>query len=118
GLLDMVETEYIKEEEPLVLLHLQTDEKLPGKNTVNSGKITVGKMLTPDVKEGIYSSSESTPISLSEPRTLSTDSTTQVSKDSTSTSSPMPAAPGGYQLARPSNIYAEPGTEADASTPS
>ncbi len=118
GLLDMVETEYIKEEEPLVLLHLHTDEKLPGKNTVSSGKITVGKMLTPDVKEGIYSSSESTPISLSEPRTLSTDSTTQVSKDSTSTSSPMPAAPGGYQLARPSNIYAEPGTEADASTPS
>ncbi len=118
GLLDMVETEYIKEEEPLVLLHLHTDEKLPGKNTVNSGKNTVGKMLTPDVKEGIYSSSESTPISLSEPRTLSTDSTTQVSKDSTSTSSPMPAAPGGYQLARPSNIYAEPGTEADASMPS
>ena len=118
GLLDMVETEYIKEEEPLVLLHLHTDEKLPGKNTVNFGKNTVGKMLTPEIKEGIYSSSESTPISLSEPRTLSTDSTTQVSKDSTSTSSPMPAAPGGYQLARPSNIYAEPGTEADASMPS
>ncbi|HRO70188.1 MAG TPA: cell division protein FtsZ [Chitinophagaceae bacterium] len=118
GILDMVETEYIKEEEPLVLLHLQTDEKLPSKNTVNFGKNTVGKMLTPEIKEGIYSSSESTPISLSEPRTLSTDSTSQVSKDSTSTSSPMPAAPGGYQLARPSNIYAEPGTEADASMPS
>ena len=118
GLPDMVETEYIKEEEPLVLLHLHTDEKLPGKNTVNFGKNTVGKMLTPEIKEDIYSSSESTPISLSEPRTLSTDSTTQVSKDSTSTSSPMPAAPGGYQLARPSNIYAEPGTEADASMPS
>ncbi len=118
GLPDMVETEYIKEEEPLVLLHLHTDETLPGKNTVNFGKNTVGKMLTPEIKENIYSSSESTPISLSEPRTLSTDSTTQVSKDSTSTSSPMPAAPGGYQLARPSNIYAEPGTEADASMPS
>ena len=120
GVNDIIETEYIKEEEPIVLWHLKTEEKIPGKNTVEEGKITVGKMLTPEKKEDIYSISESTPLSLSEPTTLSTNSSKeQERKDSTSTStnSPMPAASGGYQLARPSNIYAESKTEANASMP-
>jgi cell division protein FtsZ len=114
---DLIVMEHIKEEEPVVLLHLQADEELPGKNTGDNGKNTVGKMLTTEKKEDIYSVFESTPISHNEPNTLSTDSTTQVSKDSTSTS-PMPAASGGYQLARPSNIYAEskPGANAPISS--
>ena len=118
GLSDIVEAEYIKEEEPVILLQLNDNGEIPGKNTVDSGKNTVGKMLMAEKKEDIYSGSETTPISLSKPSTLSTDSTKQVSKDSTSTSNPVPAAQGGYQLARPSNIYAEPGTEANASMPS
>src|SRR5687768_14060297 len=103
---DMIVTEHIKEEEPVVLLELKMNENLPGNNTGENGKNTVGKMLTPGKKEDIYSVFESTPISRNEPNTLSTDSTKEQSKNSTSTS-PLPAASGGYQLARPSNIYAE-----------
>lgn len=114
---DMIVTEHIKEEEPVVLLHLKTDENLLGKNTGENGENTVGKMLTTEKKEGIYSVFESTPISRNEPNALSTDSTKQVSKDSTSTS-PLPAASGGYQLARPSNIYAESKAEVYTSMPS
>ncbi len=119
GVDDIIVTEHIKEEEPVVLLHLaETDEKIPGKTTVDDGKTTVSNMLTPSEKEGIYSVLEKTPLSLSEPTTLSTNLPKQETKDSTSTSNPMPAAPGSYQLARPSNIYAETGTEANASMPS
>jgi len=114
---DLIVTEHIKEEEPVVLLHLKTDENLLSKNAGETSKNTVDKMLVPEKKEGIYSIFESTPISRNEPNTLSTDSTKQVNKDSTSTS-PMPAASGGYQLARPSNIYAElkPGVNAPISS--
>ena len=104
---DMIVTEHIKEEEPIVLWELKTDENLLSKTTGDSGKNTVGKMVMTEKKEDIYSVFESTPISHKEPIPVSTDSKKeQVNKDSTSTS-PMPAASGGYQLARPSNIYAE-----------
>lgn len=103
---DMIVTEHIKEEEPVILLELKPAENLLSNITGENGKNTVGKMLTPEKKEDIYSVFESTPVSHNEPTTLSTDSTNEQSKNSTSTS-PMPAASGGYQLARPSNIYAE-----------
>jgi cell division protein FtsZ len=104
---DLIVTEHIKEEEPIVLWELKTDENLLSKTTGDSGKNTVGKMVMTEKKEDIYSVFESTPISHKEPIPVSTDSKKeQVNKDSTSTS-PMPAASGGYQLARPSNIYAE-----------
>ncbi|HKZ68425.1 MAG TPA: cell division protein FtsZ [Chitinophagaceae bacterium] len=112
---DMIETEYIKEEEPIVLWELKADENLLSKNTGENRKNTVGKMVMPEKKEDIYSGFESTSISHNEPTTLSTDSTKeQVSKNSTSTN-PLPAASGGYQLARPSNIYAESKPEVYAS---
>jgi cell division protein FtsZ len=104
---DLIVTEHIKEEEPIVLWELKTDENLLSKTTGDSGKNTVGKLVMTEKKEDIYSVFESTPISHKEPIPVSTDSKKeQVIKDSTSTS-PMPAASGGYQLARPSNIYAE-----------
>jgi cell division protein FtsZ len=104
---DLIVTEHIKEEEPIVLWELKTDENLLSKTTGDSGKNTVGKLVMTEKKEDIYSVFESTPISHKEPIPVSTDSKKeQVNKDSTSTS-PMPAASGGYQLARPSNIYAE-----------
>ena len=60
---DMVETEYIKEEEPLVLWQLagkavmeEAQEKLPSKNTVEEGENTVGKMLIKEKKDDLYSS--------------------------------------------------------------
>ncbi len=121
---DMIQTEHIKEEEPAVFWELykepslkKMDEKLPGKKTVDKEENTVGKMLTGENKEGLYSVFESTPISLNEPITLFTDSTKeQVSKDSTG-NSPVPAVPGSYQLARPSNIYAESKAEVFTSIP-
>ncbi|MFI5132302.1 MAG: cell division protein FtsZ [Chitinophagales bacterium] len=122
---DMLQTEYIKEEEPVVFWELSKEipieklnEDLLCKNTVEKVENIVGKMLTPEKKEGLYSIFESTPISLNEPITLFTDSTKeQVSKDSTCTD-PMPAASGVYQLARPSNIYAESKVEVYTSMPS
>ncbi|MGZ5220550.1 MAG: cell division protein FtsZ [Chitinophagaceae bacterium] len=114
---DMIVTEHIKEEEPVILLELKPAESSLSNITGENGKSTVGKMLTPEKKEDIYSIFESTPLSSNEPTTLSTDSTKEQSKDSTSTS-PMPAASGGYQLARPSNIYAESKPEVYTSTTS
>jgi cell division protein FtsZ len=114
---DMLVTEHIKEEEPVILLELKPAENLLSNITGENGKNTVGKMLTQEKKEDIYSVFESTPVSHNEPTTLSTDSTNEQSKNSTSTS-PMPAASGGYQLARPSNIYAESKPEVYTSTTS
>ena len=118
---DMVETEYIKEEEPVVLWQLaegatddKTSEKLPGKNTVDKGENIVGKMLLNDKAEDIYSNNEAASISLRKTPALSTESKKE-QKDSTA---PTPAAPVGYQLARPSNIYAESKVEVYTSKPS
>lgn len=117
GMNDMIQTEHIREEEPIVLLELKTTENLLSKNTVEESKNTVGKMLTAEAKQDIYSVFESTPVSHNEPTTLSTDSTKEQTKDSTSTA-PRSAASGGYQLARPSNIYAESRPEVNTSMPS
>ncbi len=114
---DMIVTEHIKEEEPVILLELKPAESLLSNITGENGENTVGKMLTPEKKEDIYSIFESTPVSHNEPTALSTDSKQEQSKNSTSTS-PMPAASGGYQLARPSNIYAESKPEVYTSTTS
>jgi cell division protein FtsZ len=118
---DIIETEYIKEEEPIVLWQLaaaEADEKkvdkLLSKNTVEEGVNTVGKMLTEEKKEDLYSNNKAASISLRETPALSTESKKE-QKDSTA---PAPAASGGYQLARPSNIYAESKAEVYTSKPS
>lgn len=115
---DIIETEFIREEEPVTLWHSNAIGKTTRGNTVEEGKNTVGKMLMQEKKEFLNSNLETPPLSLSEPTALSTNSSNHVDKDSTSTSSPLSAASGGYQLARPSNIYAEPGPEVNASMPS
>jgi len=115
---DIIETEFIREEEPVTLWHRNAIGKTTRENTVEEGKNTVGKMLMQEKKEFINSNLETPPLSLSESTALSTNSSNQVDKDSTSTSNPSSAASGGYQLARPSNIYAEPGPEVNASMPS
>ena len=118
GMNDVVETDYIKEEEPIILLELKMDEKIPGEITVENGKNTVGKMLSPEKKDDLYSVFHTSSVSHQESIPISGNSQKeQVSKDSTSTS-PMPAASGGYQLARPSNIYAESKAEVSTSMPS
>ncbi len=83
-------------------------------NTTNesAGNSTVGKMSTAGQSEEIIS----TPLHQSVPPTIikETDAEMILSiKDSTSSTSPVSAASGGY-LARPSNIYAE--TKAEAIT--
>ena len=118
---DMVEVEYIKEEEPIVLWQLaeattteKTVEKLPGKNTVEESENTVGKMFVKEKEEDLYSGNQANSISLRETPALSTES----KKEQKDNAAPVPAASGGYQLARPSNIYAESKQEVYTSMPS
>ena len=75
---------------------------------------TVEKMLMKEKTEDLYSNYKAASISLRESPALSTESQKE-QKDSTT---PMPAASGGYQLARPSNIYAESKAEVYTSMPS
>ncbi|RYF44465.1 MAG: cell division protein FtsZ, partial [Chitinophagaceae bacterium] len=115
---DMIQTEHIREEEPVELLVLKTDETLLSKNTVEESKNPVGKMLVEEKKQDLYSVFESTPLSSNEPTPLSTtDSEQHIVKDSSTGTTPGSAASGGYQLARPSNIYAEFKPEVNTSMP-
>jgi cell division protein FtsZ len=129
---DIIITEHIRDEEPLLLFQLDTNEKIPGKNTVEKSENTVGKMLIAAEKEDIHSihhptlpagkqvaiGSQSISPSVnkkeSKETTLSPFISKEVTKDSTN---PVSAASGGY-LARPSNIYAESKAEVYTSMPS
>jgi cell division protein FtsZ len=121
---DMIVTEHIKEEEPVLLFELKAEiEKPLSKNTAPQSENTVGKLLIAEKKEEIYSLNESQSISPSVSNKESAKETTvspfitkeeKAAKDSTA---PVPAASGGY-LARPSNIYAESKTEVITSKPS
>jgi cell division protein FtsZ len=129
GMHDIVENEYIKEEEPIVLFTLKTEsEELLSKNTVEDGVITGSKLLIAEQDENInslYQSQSISPaISELEPANETTlspfitedeDADTAFGiKDSTI---PVPSTSGGY-LARPSNIYAESKGEVYTSKPS
>ncbi len=114
-----------KEEPAIVHYELQTPvkevveavmEKTPGKTTdTNAGNSTVGKLSIVVKDESINSAAKNEP----EPKTIKeTDAELILSiKDSTSSTTPVSAASGGY-LARPSNIYAESKAEVSTSTPS
>ncbi|MBL0304747.1 MAG: cell division protein FtsZ [Chitinophagaceae bacterium] len=96
----------IKEEEPVVIhWELQSEEKLLSKITEEMISIsTVSKMSTVAKDESIHSVSQSESVP---PTIKETDAELILSmKDSTSSTTPVSAASGGY-LARPSNIYAE-----------
>lgn len=95
---------------------MQPQEKLLS-NTTNKidSTTTVNKMLPIVKTESINSVQQKPSVT---PTIKETDAELIYSmKDSTSSTSPMPAASGGY-LARPSNIYAESKPEAVASTTS
>ena len=118
---DSVDKDHIKEAEPLVLWQLQENkkkdeniEKLLSKNPVEVRETTVGKMLINENRDDLHSVSQATSISLRESPTVSTDSKKEQQQDAI----PSPAASGGYQLARPSNIYAESQAEVFTSKPS
>jgi cell division protein FtsZ len=126
GVKDVVETEFIKEEEPLILFELNTGkEKILSKTPVENSVITGGKMLITENKEDLHSSYQSqsksptiTKDEISKETTLSPFITEEKeagvifsTKDSTT---PVSAASGGY-LARPSNIYAESKPEVNTS---
>ncbi len=111
----VVDLSDIKEEEVPVIIHWELQpasmepvaktEKIPGNTTAQiAGSSTVGKMSTTEKKDEIHSAS----LSASVPPTIKeTDAELILSiKDSTSSTTPVSAASGGY-LARPSNIYAE-----------
>lgn len=96
----------IKEEEPVVIhWELQSEEKLLSKITEETISIsTVSKMSTAAKDEIIHSASQ---VESAPPTIKETDAELILSmKDSTSSTTPVSAASGGY-LARPSNIYAE-----------
>ncbi len=114
----------IKEAEEPLIVHWELEPETPvtvsdirvnvlGNTTQEqAGNSTVGKMSTAGQRDEIIS----TPLHQSVPPTIikETDAEMILSiKDSTSSTSPVSAASGGY-LARPSNIYAE--TKAEAIT--
>lgn len=100
----------IKEEEPVVVhFTLETENNLTGKlpgNTTNenNGITTVGKMSIKGKDESINSILQQASVPV-----INKEKESELAlsiKDSTSSTSPVSAASGGY-LARPSNIYAE-----------
>ncbi|HNR16714.1 MAG TPA: cell division protein FtsZ [Chitinophagaceae bacterium] len=103
----VVDLSDIKEDEVPVIIHweLQPEEKILSKITDKSvSTSTVSKMSTAEDADRIHSAlqSQSVPPTIKE-----TDAELILSmKDSTSSTTPVSAASGGY-LARPSNIYAE-----------
>ena len=103
----VVDLSDIKEDEVPVIIHweLQPEEKILSKITDKSvSTSTVSKMSTAEDADRIHSAlqSQSVPPAIKE-----TDAELILSmKDSTSSTTPVSAASGGY-LARPSNIYAE-----------
>ncbi|MEQ1678430.1 MAG: hypothetical protein ABL876_17175, partial [Chitinophagaceae bacterium] len=101
---------------PRPMAEIQKEEKLLSNTTVkSSGTTTVDKMLTVGKTDSINSVQQQPSVT---PGIKQTDAALIGSmKDSTSSTTPVPAASGGY-LARPSNIYAESKPEADASTTS
>jgi cell division protein FtsZ len=107
----------LKEEEPEII-HFELSstpgdvkqEKILSNTTSTTNSInTVEKFLAIEKTDSINS--------LQKPHTLSPSLKQDVTKDSTSTTIPLPAAAGGY-LARPSNIYAESKAEVSTSKPS
>lgn len=111
GMHDFVDNDPVKEEEPVTLWHLsgepalekKKDETVTGKSTVKESENTVGKMWIKESQDDLYSPNQATPIAHRESPALSTDS----QKEQKQNTVPSPAASGGYQLARPSNIYAD-----------
>lgn len=115
-----VPSSYIKEQEPIMeRFELQLEEKILSNTTVNNDSITtVDKMLTVGESESINSTIQAQTVSPFFKNEEEKNAELQLSiKDSTSTTSPLPAAAGGY-LARPSNIYAESKAEVSTSMPS
>jgi len=122
GTKDMVVTEYIREEEPVILLQLDGDEKILSKNTSEDVANTGSKMFITEKNEDIDSHYQSISSSI-RPDDIPNKSVSRQKKNEDasietsvkdSSTNPLPAASGGY-LARPSNIYAESKAEADAS---
>jgi cell division protein FtsZ len=126
GMNDIIETDHIKDEEPVILLRLNEDEKTPGKNTKEDSVNTGSKMFITEKDQDIDSQSHSTDRKVAiESQSISSSITRkettgepvsqtkkeEITKHSTT---PVSAASGGY-LARPSNIYAESKQEVDTS---
>jgi cell division protein FtsZ len=117
---DMVEQE--KEEGPvhyeLMPVEIKQEQvKLPGNTTNETQRInTVDKMFRVEKTDSINSLPQQSQ-TLSPSLKDDTEPASGSTKDSTSTTHPLPAAAGGY-LARPSNIYAESKVEVFTSKPS
>jgi cell division protein FtsZ len=130
---DVILLDHIKEEEPVLLFNLkETNEKIPGKNTVENALNTGGKMFIAEDKDGVHSpfhptatnqvakgaesiSSSITKEEIANETAISPFITEEENKKDSTTA--LPAASGGY-LARPSNIYAESKPEVNTSNTS
>lgn len=129
GMEDVSDGDYIKEEEPVILFSLKTEqEDLLSKNTVEDGVNTGNKMFMTDSDEKVHSlfQSQSISPSISEKETtrettLSPFITEEENAGSVSgiqENNPSVSATSGGYLARPSNIYAESKSEVYTSKPS
>lgn len=121
GMNDLIVTEHIKEEEPVVLFELNGNGKALSKNTNADVAITGSKMFITERNENIDSHNQSVSSSTSPTGNNSKSVSKQnkiedavIESSVKNSTTPVPAASGGY-LARPSNIYAESKAEADAS---
>lgn len=124
---DLIITDHIKEEEPILLFELNAGEKTLSKNLIEDSVNTGSKMFITERQDEIYSLDKSQSISRpvnSEESAKETTLSPFISQDNSvspkgvkDSTTPVSAASGGY-LARPSNIYAESKTEAVASKPS
>ena len=120
---DMIETDYVKDEEPVILFQLNEKEEPVGKNPVDNVATTGNKMFITEKEENIDSQyhptaigSESISPAISPEDTTKGSVSRQTKKEELikNSTTPVPAASGGY-LARPSNIYAESKQEVNTS---
>jgi cell division protein FtsZ len=138
GMNDLIVTEHIREEEPVIHFELNTgavtaksssEQPATAKTLVENGKVlsestkiaasnnTVGKMFMVEKGDALFLGTPQIKKEEATNQSVPTQTTKKSELNKESTSAPVSAASGGY-LARPSNIYAESKAEVYTSMPS
>jgi cell division protein FtsZ len=138
GMNDLIVTEHIREEEPVIHFELNTgavtansssEQPATAKTLAENGKVlsestkiaasnnTVGKMFMVEKGDALFLGTPQIKKEEATNQSVPTQTTKKSELNKESTSAPVSAASGGY-LARPSNIYAESKAEVYTSMPS
>jgi cell division protein FtsZ len=138
GMNDLIVTEHIREEEPVIHFELNTgavtaksssEQPATAKTLEENGKVlsestkmaasnnTVGKMFMVEKGDALFLGTPQIKKEEATNQSVPTQTTKKSELNKESTSAPVSAASGGY-LARPSNIYAESKAEVYTSMPS